>query len=417
MKIETIKIAELTLDPNNARKHDQRNISAIQASLRDFGQRKPIVITQAGLVVAGNGTVEAARLLEWTEIEAVKIPSDWTQEQITAFAIADNKTAELATWDKAVLNDQLLELDKAGWNLTEMGFEWNAPDQLDNIVEVDLPKDIPRRTRQGQVWQLGNHKLAVGDSTAQSTYQQLLGDELVDLVLTDPPYNVDYHGGTDEEMTISNDNMSADDFANFLRDSYDRMIEVAKDGTPIYVFHADGSGNAFRTQFINSGWLLKQILVWVKSSFVMGRQDYHWQHEPIIYGWKPGAAHKWYGERNKSTVIDNQADISQMNKNDLIEIIRDNSEFSTVMRENKPRKNDIHPTMKPINLVAKLMSNSSVPGDLVLDPFGGGGSTLIAAEQLNRHARMIELDPQYADVTLARWELHTNQKAKLLTEV
>jgi site-specific DNA-methyltransferase (adenine-specific) len=154
----------------------------------------------------------------------------------------------------------------------------------------------------------------------------------------------------------------------------------------------------------------------VKNSFVMGRQDYHWQHEPLLYGWKPGSGHKWYGDRNKSTVIDDQADISQLSKPELLEIVRANSEFSTVLRENKPKKNDIHPTMKPISLVAKLMSNSSLQEDIVLDPFGGSGSTLIAAEQLGRKARVIELDPEYADAILARWEFHTNQKAELLSE-
>jgi site-specific DNA-methyltransferase (adenine-specific) len=416
MKIETLQIDKLTPDPNNARKHDETNLRAIEHSLKEFGQRKPIVVSQEDLIVAGNGTVEAAKRIGWTEIEAVRIPQDWTPDQIKAFAIADNKTAELATWDKAILNEQLAELDKAGWELTEMGFEWHPADQLENIVEVDLPDQVKRRTKLGQVWKLGEHKLAIGDSTTQSTYEKLLAGEQVDLIITDPPYNVNYHGGSDKEMTISNDNMSDLDFGKFLRESYDRMIEVSKTGTPIYVFHADGSGNVFRNEFLNSGWLLKQILIWVKNSFVMGRQDYHWQHEPLLYGWKPGSGHKWYGDRNKSTVIDDQADISQLSKPELLEIVRANSEFSTVLRENKPKKNDIHPTMKPISLVAKLMSNSSLQEDIVLDPFGGSGSTLIAAEQLGRKARVIELDPEYADAILARWEFHTNQKAELLSE-
>ena len=418
MKIETLEISQLIPDPNNARKHDQVNIKAIEHSLENFGQRKPIVVSQTNLIVAGNGTVEAAKSIGWTQIEAVRIPSDWTDEQIKAFAIADNKTAELATWDKAILNEQLAELDKSGWQLTDMGFEWHAQDQLENIVEVDLPENVKRRTKLGQVWELGNHKLAVGDSTQNSTYEQLLDQgEQVDLVITDPPYNVDYHGGSEKEMTISNDNMSDADFQAFLAQSFQRMIESSKPGAPIYVFHADGSGGAFRNEFMNAGWLLKQVLIWVKNSFVMGRQDYHWQHEPILYGWKPGAGHKWYGDRNKATVIDDQKDISQMNKNELLEIMRVEADFSTVLRESKPKKNSIHPTMKPIILIAKLMSNSSLQGDIVLDPFAGSGSTLIAAEQLGRSARIIELDPEYADAILARWEFQTNQKAILISEI
>jgi site-specific DNA-methyltransferase (adenine-specific) len=416
MKIETLQIDKLTPDPNNARKHDETNLRAIEHSLKEFGQRKPIVVSQEDLIVAGNGTVEAAKRIGWTEIEAVRIPQDWTLDQIKAFAIADNKTAELASWDKAILNEQLAELDKAGWELTEMGFEWHPQDQLENIVEVDLPENTKKRTKLGQIWKLGNHKLAIGDSTQASTYEQLLEGEQVDLVITDPPYNVDYHGGTDKEMTISNDNMSDADFGEFLKKSYDRMIEVSKEGAPIYVFHADSSGHIFRNEFVESGWLLKQVLIWVKNSFVMGRQDYHWQHEPILYGWKPGAGHKWYGDRNKATVIDDQQDISQMNKNDLLELLRVESDFSTVLRENKPKKNGIHPTMKPIILIAKLMSNSSLNGDIVLDPFAGSGSTMIAAEQLGRSARLIELDPEYADAILARWEFQTNQKAELISE-
>jgi site-specific DNA-methyltransferase (adenine-specific) len=191
MKIETLQIDKLTPDPNNARKHDETNLRAIEHSLKEFGQRKPIVVSQEDLIVAGNGTVEAAKRIGWTEIEAVRIPQDWTLDQIKAFAIADNKTAELASWDKAILNEQLAELDKAGWELTEMGFEWHPQDQLENIVEVDLPENTKKRTKLGQIWKLGNHKLAIGDSTQASTYEQLLEGEQVDLVITDPPYNVD----------------------------------------------------------------------------------------------------------------------------------------------------------------------------------------------------------------------------------
>lgn len=415
MKLETIELDQLTPDPNNARKHDEKNLNAIAESLTQFGQRKPIVITAANVVVAGNGTLEAAQRLGWKDITCVRVPNDWSPEQIKAFALADNRTAELASWDKDVLNQQLEELGDNGWQLTELGFEYVKPDDLDNVVEVPLPEKAPDRTKPGQLWRLGDHRLYVGDSTKKEAYETLLGDETVDLIVTDPPYNVDYHGGAGQEMTISNDNMSTDDFAKFLRDSYNLMYDWTKPGGPIYVFHADGhaSGPSFRIELANAGFELKQTLIWVKNVFVFGRQDYHWQHEPILYGWKPGAAHKWYADRTKATVFDDATDVSKMSKQELLAMVKAAAETTTVLREDKTKKNDLHPTMKPINLLARLISHSSKRGDLILDPFAGSGSTLIAAQQLHRRAAIIEMDPEYADRLILRWEQHTGQKAEL----
>ena len=412
LAIETLPISELTPDPNNARRHDAANLLAIAGSLEQFGQRKPIVIDQANVVVAGNGTLDAAKKLGWSTIQAVRVPADWSPTQIKAFALADNRTAELASWDKATLESQLAELDDLGWELKGIGFEYEAPDDLSNLIEDTLPGEIETRTMTGQIWKLGVHRLLVGDSTKVTDVQRLMGDEQADLIITDPPYNVDYHGGTDDELTIANDAMSADDFAQFLNDAYAAMFAVTKDGAPIYVFHADSSGHQFRNEFIKTGWLLKQCLVWVKNSFVMGRQDYHWQHEPILYGWKPGDAHKWYGQRNKATILDDAADISKLGKTELLEIVRQLSETTSIIREDKPKRNGDHPTMKPINLLARLMSNSSKRGDLVLDTFGGSGSTLITAEQLGRRCNILEFDPRYADVIIARWEKFTGGSAE-----
>jgi DNA modification methylase len=415
MKLEALKIIDLTPDPNNARVHDKKNLAAIAESLNKFGQRKPIVITKDNLIVAGNGTVEAAKQIGWTDITAVRVPDDWSADQIKAFALADNRTAELASWDQEILNQQLEELGDSGWQITDLGFEYVKPDDLDQIEEVPLPDTAPSRTKPGQVWKLGDHRVYIGDSTKREGYEKLLAGEQVDMILTDPPYNVDYHGGTEEQMTISNDNMSVDDFALFLRHAYSQMAYAAKPGAPIYVFHADGheSGASFRTELTGAGFELKQTLVWVKDRFVMGRQDYHWQHEPILYGWMGGGAHKWYGARNKATVIDDQADISKLSKKELLEIVRDAADQTTILREDKTKKNDLHPTMKPINLLAKMISYSSKRGDLILDPFAGSGSTLIAAEQLNRRAAVMEMDPKYADRLILRWEQHTGQKAVL----
>lgn len=412
MKLETLPIGELTPDPNNARKHDEKNLTAIAESLTQFGQRKPIVITQENVIVAGNGTVDAAKRIGWAEITCVRVPKDWSADQIKAFALADNKTAELASWDKDVLNQQLEELNDNGWQLTNLGFEYVKPDDLDSIEEVPLPQSAPSRTNPGELWRLGDHRVYVGDATKYESYEALLQGDLADLVLTDPPYNVDYHGGAGEEMTISNDNMADTDFAKFMRDAYDQMYNHAKEGAPIYVFHADSSGHIFRNEMLAAGFLLKQALVWVKDRFVMGRQDYHWQHEPVLYGWKPGAGHTWYGARNKATVIDDQTDVSKLTKAELLQIVKEAAETTTVLREDKTKRNDLHPTMKPINLLAKMISNSSKRDDLIVDPFAGSGSTLIAAEQLHRRAAIMEMDPVYADRLILRWEQHTGRKAE-----
>lgn len=412
MNLETMLLEDLRPDPNNARTHDDLNLQAIEDSLRQFGQRKPIVITHDNTVVAGNGTIEAARRLGWLDITAVRVPADWTADQIKAFAIADNRTAELAGWDKKILDQQLEELADSGWQLTELGFEYVKPDDLDAIEEVPLPEQAEAIAKDGDLWFLGDHRLFVGDATKSDSYRRLLGDDQADLIITDPPYNVDYHGGAGEEMTISNDNMTDGDFGRFIRDAYQAMFDVTKDGAPAYIFHADSSGHIFRNEFIHTGFLLKQALVWVKERFVMGRQDYHWQHEPILYGWKPGAGHTWYGQRNKATVLDDAGDISKLSKSELLEIVQAAAADTTVIREDRTKKNELHPTMKPINLLARLMSNSSKRGDLVLDPFAGSGSTMITAEQLGRKAAIMEMDPVYADRLIARWEQYTGRKAE-----
>jgi DNA modification methylase len=251
----------------------------------------------------------------------------------------------------------------------------------------------------------------VGDSTLENDYQKLMAGKQADCILTDPPYNVNYQGGTKEKLTIQNDAMTDEHFAQFLKSAYNRMFDSAKPGAAIYVFHSDTGGGIFRKALIESGFYLKQCLIWVKDTFVMSRQDYHWQHEPILYGWKPGAAHKWFGRRIRSTVLDDGKDPSTLSKAELVEIVAELQEMSTIQRADKPHKNDKHPTMKPVPLVAQLMSYSSEPGDIVLDPFCGSGTTLIAAEQLGRSCYAIEKDPRYADVIIERWEKITGQQA------
>jgi site-specific DNA-methyltransferase (adenine-specific) len=398
LRIETVNINSLTPDPANARKHDGRNLKAIASSLEKFGQRKPIVVTPDSIVVAGNGTVEAAKSLGWTEIAVARTPVGWTWDQIKAFALADNRTAELAEWDDKVLADQLLELDANGWELEELGFENLEPPMGEAVDEDPLSFDPPENpiTKLGDVYKLGNHYLVCGDATDASCYEKVLQGRKVDAVWTDPPYGVAIVGGNHNlspadrkaagGLTIENDELNIDELTELLSKSLGELHKNTKGGAAWYVAAPHGPiGIAFST-VLSALEVWKHSLVWVKNSLVMGRADYHYRHEPIYYGWTKGAAHNWYGDRKQTTVIE----------------------------VDRPRRNAEHPTMKPIELIVYCLQNSTQSKDLVFDPFAGSGSTLIACEQINRNAAVIELDPKYCDVIVKRWENLTGKTAELL---
>lgn len=275
------------------------------------------------------------------------------------------------------------ELNLDSWELEF--FKDNTVDPQCDEDEAPEPPADPV-TRRGDIYQLGRHRLLCGDSTVMSDAQNLMGDARADMVWTDPPYNVAYEGKTKDALKIQNDEMSAENFYQFLYDAYSNMLMFTKPGGAIYVAHADSEGMNFRKAMIDSGWLIKQCLIWVKQALVMGRQDYHWKHEPILYGWAPGASHNWFADRKQTTVL----------------------EF------NRPSRNAEHPTMKPVELIEYCLTNSCAPKGLVLDLFGGSGSTLIACEKIGRSAALMELDPRYCDVIVARWEKYTGKKASLL---
>jgi site-specific DNA-methyltransferase (adenine-specific) len=382
-----VQITKLTLDPKNARKHSQRNLDAIAASLVRFGQRKPLVVHR-GVVLAGNGTLEAARSLGWTEIEVAEVPDDWDMDTAKAYALADNKTAELAEWDESELAKQLLELDDKGWDIHELGFEMPQVIEAEPIDENDVP-EVPAEptTKVGDVWQLGKHRLVCGDSTDVTVMEKLLGDEKVDLVWTDPPYGVSYVGKTKDALTIENDSLNHAELTDFLREAFNSIFTATRPGACWYV--AAPSGDLFQCFSIPLTELgvWKHTLVWVKDTFVMGRADYHYRHESIFYGWTPGAAHQTPPDRKQDTIWEIK----------------------------RPKANKEHPTMKPVELIERAIQNSSLANQIVLDAFGGSGSTLIACEQTKRLARLIELDPKYCDVIVKRWENLTGQKAELVT--
>ena len=413
LEVVDVAIADLELHPHNPRQGD---IGEIMQSLEAHGQFRAIVVQKSRMrICAGNHTTQAAQLLGWKTIAAHVLDID--DDQALRILLADNQTGDQATNDPAILADLLEGLIGSEYGLEGTGFTGDDLDNLltefepehiiEDIKEVDAIENLPKITKPGDVWILGRHKLICGDSTTHETYQALLSNHQVDLIITDPPYNVAYEGGTKDKLTIQNDNMGEKKFHDFLATSFKQMEAAMKPGAPIYVFHADSAGQLFRETFTGSGLLLKQVLVWVKQQFVLGRQDYNWQHEPILYGWKEGAAHRWYGQFNKSTVIDDDLNPEALTKEELVEILNQIKLLSTAIREDRPSRSGEHPTMKPVRLIARLMQNSSKPRDLVLDPFGGSGSTLMAAEQLNRQARLVELDPAYCDVICNRFQGHT----------
>ena len=391
MELTRRLISDLTLDPNNARTHSQKNLDAIKASLLKFGQRKPIVINAKGVVLAGNGTVEAAKALGWDQIDVATTPADWDEATARAYALADNRTAELAEWDENVLAQQLLELLDGDFDIEVIGFEMPEPEIEPEPDDAPAIDEVEHRTKIGQLWKLGDHLLYCGDSTEEATFTRLMGEEKAHIIWTDPPWNVNY--GADEShpswksRTIMNDHMNEGQWDEFVNQFCRTLKEHSEPGAPIYLVMSAQEWPVVHRNLNEVGFHWSSTIIWAKDRLVLSRKDYHTQYEPIWYGWNADAA-------RLSPVEDRK-------QSDLWEIDR-------------PGRSELHPTMKPIELVQKSLVNSSKPGNIVLDSFGGSGSTLIACEQTNRKCRMVELDPQYCDVIIARWEKFTGKTAELL---
>lgn len=424
IKQERRKIADLNPAEYNPRKRlkpGDEEYENLKRSIEKFGYVDPIIVNEDGTVIGGHQRLNVLIDLGYTDADVAVVNLSKTDEK--ALNIALNKIA--GEWDDEKLAMLLHELDIEGYMLEATGFN---RDEIEEILvdfgdgEIDTDKadeDIPDPTiteisRQGDVWKIGRHRLVCGDSTAQWSYTALMQGELAQLIVTDPPYNVDYEGGAGK---IMNDSMDSDSFRAFLADMYREVAAVTEKGAAAYIFHADSEGVAFREEFQNAGFLLKQCLVWVKNVFVMGRQDYQWRHEPILYGWKEGASHYFCDKRNLSTVIDESGkpDVDSMTKDELAELLsliydEVEQQDSTILYCDKPLRNAEHPTMKPTSLIARLIENSSRAGWIVLDPFGGSGSTLIAAEATGRAARLIELDPKFCDVIVKRYLQTTGKR-------
>ncbi|MFH5880905.1 DNA modification methylase [Liberiplasma polymorphum] len=384
MKIVMIKVTQLNPYQKNPR-HNDTAVDAVASSIKEFGFKVPIVITHDHVIVAGHTRLKAAQKIGLTEVPCI-IADDLSEDQIKAFRLADNKTSELATWDFEMLESELLNIDM---DMLQFGFEELEAALPEGSIDDDFEEEVPEVpfSQPGDIYLLGNHRLMCGDSTKAEDVAKLLDQQKADMIFTDPPYNVDYEGTAGK---IKNDKMEDDSFFQFLYSAFTNMFENIKPGGAIYVCHADTEGINFRVAFKNAGFKLAECLIWVKNALVLGRQDYHWRHEPILYGWKEGAAHYFIDDRTQDTIWE----------------------------YNKPSKNGEHPTMKPLELVGKAIANSSRRGELILDLFGGSGSTMIASDQLDRKSALMELDERFIDVIVKRYIRHkeSNENCFLLRD-
>lgn len=377
--MKLVPIEKLVPYVNNARTHNASQIMKLRSSLREFGFINPVIIDRDYNIIAGHGRVMAAREEKIDKVPCVFV--DYlTEAQKKAYILADNRMAMDAGWDEQLLKVEIESLQAENFDVSLTGFDEkelsdlfdSEKDAKDDNFDVDKELQKPTVTRAGDVWLLGAHKLICGDSTKEETYKVLMGEQKANLVVTDPPYNVNYQGSAGK---IKNDNLKNEQFYHFLLDSFTCIEKSMADDASIYVFHADTEGLNFRKAFADAGFYLSGTCIWKKQSLVLGRSPYQWQHEPCLFGWKKNGRHQWYSDRKQTTIW----------------------EFD------KPKKNGDHPTMKPIPLIAYPIRNSSMTNCIVLDPFGGSGSTLIACEQTGRICRTIELDEKYCDVIVKRY--------------
>lgn len=414
MKVQDISIDLLKEYENNPR-HNEKAVEAVAESIKQFGFKVPIVIDKDTVIIAGHTRAKAARLLGLEVVPCI-IADDLTPEQIKAFRLADNKTGELAEWDFEKLTEELKGLN--AFDMDIFGFD-TLPDIMDEITDIStdgsiediLPEENEVKTKTGDIWLLGKHRLICGDCTEPETIKKLMNGVQVDLLLTDPPYNVAVENSSG--LKIENDNMTDAEFYEFLKSAFTSANEVMKAGAGFYIWHGESEGLNFRKACRFAGWDLKQCLIWVKNQIVIGRQDYQWKHEPCLYGWKSGGKHYFIKNRKQPTVIENGLDLEFLTADELRKIVVELLEPSSVLREDKPLRNGEHPTMKPIPLIKKQVKNSTKRGGVVLDIFGGSGTTLLACEELERICYMSEIDPKYCDVIIKRWEELTGKTAVL----
>lgn len=385
LKIEYLPVSALKPYDKNTRKHQKIDVDNIARSIEKYGMNDAIGIWgKDNIIVEGHGRLLACKKLGIDIVPVVRL-DHLTDEQRREYAIAHNATAELSKWDFDILPDELADLD-----LSDFDFDFGTEDEEEaKIVEDEAPEvdeNAEPITKLGDIWQLGRHRLMCGDSTSTESVQTLMGGVQADMLLTDPPYGVAYVGKTKDAMSIANDAKEDAEFVEFLASAFRAADATMKPGAVFYIWHAILKTWAFESACQMAGWEVRQVLIWVKNTLVIGRQDYQWKHEPCLYGWKAGAGHLWASDRKQTTVL----------------------EFD------RPTANREHPTMKPVALFDYQMKNNTKGGDIVLDLFAGSGTTVVAAEQNGRTAYCMEYDPKYCDVIIKRWENLTGEKAVLL---
>lgn len=384
-----MELKDLKQDRRNYRKHNKKNLDLIKKSVEEVGLGRSVVCDSEGELICGNGLV--SQLDKKTKIKVVETDGselvvvkrtdlktdDLKRKQL---AILDNSSSDTSEFDFELLNE-----DFDAETLQDWGLDVDLKIDDKEIIEDEVPEEVETRCKLGDIWQLGDHRLMCGDSTKVQDVEKLMNGEVADLLLTDPPYNVNYEGKTKDKLKIKNDLMDDLNFQGFLKNAFSCADKFMKPGAVFYIWHADSEGYAFRGACYEIGWDVRQTLIWNKNTMVLGRQDYQWKHEPCLYGWKDGAGHLWASDRKQTTVID----------------------------FNKPNRNAEHPTMKPVGLFDYQIKNNTKGSDIVLDLFAGSGTTVIACEQDGRKARVMELDPHYCDVVITRWENLTGKKAEL----
>lgn len=385
MKVQNVSIDKIKPYENNPR-DNEAGVDAVANSIKEFGWQQPIVVDKDNVIIVGHTRYKAAKKLGMKEVPVV-IASNLSDEQVRAYRLADNKTGELTDWNDDLLNEELNDL--LDIDMSDFGFDIDlADDSNDEAKEDDFDEEPPEnpKSKLGQIYQLGRHRLMCGDSTNPEDVKKLVGGVKCDLLLTDPPYNVGYEGKQKSKMTIKNDRQEDSDFYKFLVDAFTAAKENMKQGAAFYIWYASAEAANFNNAANSTGLSVREELIWEKNNLVMGRQDYQWKHEPCLYGWAEGGSHAWYSDRKQTTV----------------------------MHFDKPQRSDLHPTMKPVALFDYQIKNSTKSGDTVLDLFGGSGTTIMACEQDGRNACVMEYDPKYVDVIIKRWEDFTGKKAKLI---
>ena len=439
MEIIYKKVQDLIPQINNSRTHSEEQVNQIVASINEFGFTNPLLIDEKDNIIAGHGRLLASKKLKMEEVPCIVL-SGLTEAQKKAYIIADNKMALNAGWDEELLKIELenlkeldFDLELTGFNIDELDDILGKNEEETEIVEDEVP-EVPEepKAKLGDIYQLGNHRLMCGDSTSEEDVIKLMNGEIADLVVTDPPYNVNIGQGggsicsmriqnhRTDGATIKNDNMDDSEFNVFLIKAFKNIYENLKNGGVFYVWHGQTKSDIFIQTLRKNQLEIREMLIWNKDRLVMGRQDYQWKHEGCVYGWKDGASHYFIDDRKQTTVFeDKKPDIKKMKKEELIKLLEEiysDKHSTTIINEERPGVSEEHPTMKPVKLIARQVKNSSRIGEKVLDLFGGSGTTLITCEQLNRKCYMMEYDPHYIDVIIQRWENFTGKKAELLND-